>query len=239
MLWRNALLREASWSSPWRGSIDLIQGVRVHASSAPPLHLGVRCARCVPAASTGRQRLRRICTSAGQRVSKRLIPLKAVAPVRIRSGLQPNTSATRPLTWTNEGQRPCRVSDRVRSDPAVGEHVCPFRARVLVGDGGLTAVRSCVSQVTSHHKRQWCALSCRSPSGDRHPIVAADRFFDLRGRGILGGSTLGSTLVSWSRTWVRVGRSARAPLAVSLVVQEVIAHRAGDLADDVTVVCLD
>jgi hypothetical protein len=33
------------------------------------------------------------------------------------------------------------VSDRVRSGPAVGEHLCPIRARVPVGDGRLTAVR--------------------------------------------------------------------------------------------------
>jgi hypothetical protein len=46
----------------------------------------------------------RTCRSAGQRVGERPRPLKAVAPVRIRSGLPTSTSITRPLTWTNEGQ---------------------------------------------------------------------------------------------------------------------------------------
>jgi hypothetical protein len=55
-----------------------------------------------------------ICRSAGQGVSERLLPLKAVAPVQIRSGLPTTTSTTRPLTWTNEGQRPCCSSDQVR-----------------------------------------------------------------------------------------------------------------------------
>jgi hypothetical protein len=73
-------------------------------------------------------------------------PLKAVAPVRIRSGLPSTTSTTRPLTSRNEGQRPCCVSDRVRSGPAVGERVCPLRARVLVVMAGPTTVRLCVSQ---------------------------------------------------------------------------------------------
>src|SRR5918996_3081442 len=76
-------------------------------------------------------------------------PLKAVAPVRIRSGLQPRTSTTRPLTWTNDGQRPCCVSDGARQGPAVGEHLCPIRARVPVSDGGLTALPPCVSQLAS------------------------------------------------------------------------------------------
>ncbi len=54
-------------------------------------------------------------------------PLKAVAPVRIRSGLP--TSTTRPLTCTTEGQRPCRVSGGVRSGPALSEHLCPMPTR--------------------------------------------------------------------------------------------------------------
>jgi hypothetical protein len=41
----------------------------------------------VPAASTGATGWQRSCTSAGQRVRERRVPLKAVAPVRIRSGL--------------------------------------------------------------------------------------------------------------------------------------------------------
>jgi len=45
---------------------------------------------------------------------------------RIRSGLQPNTSTTRPLTWTNEGQGPCCVSGGARPGPAVGEHLRPY-----------------------------------------------------------------------------------------------------------------
>jgi hypothetical protein len=87
-------------------------------------------------------------------------PLKAVAPVRIRSGLPLSTSATWPLTCGNDGQGSCCVSDGARSGPAVGERVCPFRARVLVSDSGLTAVRTCVSQLASDHKRPSYALSC-------------------------------------------------------------------------------
>jgi hypothetical protein len=62
----------------------------------------------------------RSCRSAGQRIFERLIPLKAVAPVRIRSGLPTSTTTTRPLTCTNKGQRPWYVPDRIRSGPAEG-----------------------------------------------------------------------------------------------------------------------
>ena len=72
-------------------------------------------------------------------VGERRVPLKAVAPVRIRSGLPSATTTTRPLTCRNEGQRTCCVSDGARSGPAVGERVCPLRARVADSDGGLTA----------------------------------------------------------------------------------------------------
>jgi hypothetical protein len=117
------------WEQGLRGSYLL--------SSTTPAR--VRCARCVPAASTGITGWKRSCTSAGQRVSQDMIPLKVVAPVRIRSGLPSTISTTRPVTWTNEGRRPCCVSDRVRSDPAVGGYLCPIRARVLVSDGESTA----------------------------------------------------------------------------------------------------
>jgi hypothetical protein len=59
-------------------------------------------------------------------------------------GATQRTTATRPLTWTNEGQRPCCVSDGARPGPAVGEHLCPIRARVLVRDDGFTAVHTFV-----------------------------------------------------------------------------------------------
>jgi hypothetical protein len=72
----------------------------------------------------------RTCRSAGQRVGERPRPLKAVAPVRIRSGLPSSTSTSRPLTWTDKGQGPSCVSDQVRPGPAVGEYLCPIRARV-------------------------------------------------------------------------------------------------------------
>jgi hypothetical protein len=107
----------------------------------------VRCARCVPAALTETEGWQRSCRSAGQCARERLVPLKAVAPVRIRSGLQPRTSTTRPLTCRNEGQGPCCVSDQVRPGPAVGGYLCPIRAPVVVRDGGLTAVRPCLSQL--------------------------------------------------------------------------------------------
>ena len=68
-------------------------------------------------------------------------PLKAVAPVRIRSGLPTSTSTPRLLTWRNEGQGPCCVSGGVRSGPAVSGYLCPIRARGAVSDGRLTAVR--------------------------------------------------------------------------------------------------
>jgi hypothetical protein len=54
----------------------------------------------------------RSCKSAGQCASQDMIPLKAVAPVRIRSGLPQANSPTRPLTCRNDGQRPCCASDR-------------------------------------------------------------------------------------------------------------------------------
>jgi hypothetical protein len=74
----------------------------------------VRCAPCVPAASTGVTGWQRSCRSAGQRIFERLLPLKAVAPVRIRSGLPTSTSTLRPLTRRNKGQRPCCACDQVR-----------------------------------------------------------------------------------------------------------------------------
>jgi hypothetical protein len=56
------------------------------------------------------------------------------------SGLPSNTSTTRPLTWTNEGQRPGCVSDGARPGPAVGERVCPLFLRASKWQP--TAVRS-------------------------------------------------------------------------------------------------
>ena len=50
-------------------------------------------------------------------------------------GYKANTGTRRPLTWRNDGQGPCCVSGGARSGPAVGERVCPLRARVL--EGGL------------------------------------------------------------------------------------------------------
>ena len=91
---------------------------------------------------------------------ERLVPLKAVAPVRIRSGLPSTTSATRPLTWKNEGQRPGCVSGHVRLSPAVGEYLCPIRARVLVSDDGLAAVLTGVGE--GHGPTTEGHPSCRS-----------------------------------------------------------------------------
>ena len=68
---------------------------------------------------------------------KRLRPLKAVAPVRIRSGLPFGTSTPRPLTSRNKGQRPWCVSDGVRPGPAVSGYLCPTRVHVAVGVGVL------------------------------------------------------------------------------------------------------
>jgi len=107
----DGLLREGSW---W-GSLDGLQGLRGSYLLSSTTPARVRCARCVPAASTGVTGWQRSCTSAGQRVSQDMIPLKAVAPVRIRSGLPSTSSATRPVTCTNEGRRPCCVSDWVGS----------------------------------------------------------------------------------------------------------------------------
>src|SRR5215216_6533285 len=91
-----------------------------------------------------------------------MIPLKAVAPVRIRSGLPSSTSPTRPLTSRNEGQRPCCVSDHVRPGPAVGGYLCPIRARVPVSDGGLTAVPPCVPQLDRDRRRRSYVVSCNT-----------------------------------------------------------------------------
>jgi hypothetical protein len=74
-------------------------------------------------------------------VGERRVPLKAVAPVRIRSGLPSTISRTRLLACRNEGHGPRCVSDGARSGPAVRKHLCPIRARVPVRDGGLTAVQ--------------------------------------------------------------------------------------------------
>jgi hypothetical protein len=71
-----------------------------------------------------------ICRSAGRCTDEQPRPLKAVAPVRIRSGLPQRTSTTRPLSCANEAPGPCCVSDQVRPGPAVGGHLCPIRARV-------------------------------------------------------------------------------------------------------------
>lgn len=67
----------------------------------------VFCARCVPADTTGGTGWQRSSPSPGQRVEERRVPLKAVAPGSNRSGLQPKATTTRPLTWRNEGRRPC------------------------------------------------------------------------------------------------------------------------------------
>src|SRR4029453_11742918 len=67
--------------------------------------------------------------------------------------------------------RPWCVSGGVRSDPAVGEHLCPIRARVLVGDGGPTAVGA---SVTAAGTRRWEAssvLSWRAPQQPRAEAV--------------------------------------------------------------------
>ena len=95
---------------------------------------------------------------------ERLIPIKAVAPVRIRSGLPPRTTTTRPLTSRNEGQRPCCVSDGVRPGPAVSGYLCPIRARVPVSDGRLTAMRPLRFAACWRPKRAtFCALVALVP----------------------------------------------------------------------------
>jgi hypothetical protein len=66
---------------------------------------------------------------------------------RGKSGLPSTTSTTRPLTCRNEGRRPCCLSDGTRSGPAVGERVCPLRARILASDSRLTAVPTWVFPV--------------------------------------------------------------------------------------------
>ena len=101
------------------------KGSGVQASSAPPLHF-----ECVVPDACPRPRQEPPAGAEAARqqgnVSERLLPLKAVAPVRIRSGLPTTTSTTRPLTWTNEGRRPSCVSDQVRLGSAVGGYLCLF-----------------------------------------------------------------------------------------------------------------
>jgi len=84
-------------------------------------------------------------------VGERRVPLKAVAPVRIRSGLQPRTSTTRPLTCRNKGQGPCCVSDGTRPSPTVGS-ICALFVPAYVAVSGSThpAVRGSRHRIAVH-----------------------------------------------------------------------------------------
>ena len=98
----------------------------------PQLHHSIWGALC-PMRARGPDRSRR--QVANPQVSN-VMRRRAPAPSQGGSagsnpvGATIHPSTPRPLTWTNEGQRPRCVSDRVRSSPAVGEHLCPIRARV-------------------------------------------------------------------------------------------------------------
>src|SRR4029453_2945857 len=93
--------------------------------------------------------------------------------------------------------RPWCVSGGVRSDPAVGEHLCPIRARVLVGDGGPTAVRA---SVTAAGTRRWEASSVLSWRAPQQPRAEAVYLCVRRGRrsrsaeGLVEGQGLGDAL---------------------------------------------
>jgi hypothetical protein len=171
-----------------------MQGVRgscLHSSATPSR---VRCARCVPAASTGGTGPQRICRSAGQRVSERRLPLKAVAPVRIRSGLPSSTSTTRPLTSRNEGQGPYCVSGRVRPGPAVGGHLCPIRARVR---GGIVVTDSRLDALADERvaavkaRRRTEALRWPGPLGNTWPASLYEADSKIDGE-LAGCSTTGA-----------------------------------------------
>jgi Uncharacterized ACR, COG1993 len=121
--WRSRLRQSRRARS---GSVGLGQGR--HARPAPNVH------RAGP--GTPRRRTASPWPAAGRKTRARTMPATAMPwPGPVRSALPSSTRTTRPLTGTNEGQRPCCVSDRIRSGPAVGERGCPLRARDRPGAG--------------------------------------------------------------------------------------------------------
>ncbi len=109
-------------------------------------------------------------------MGERRVPLKAVTAVRIRSGLPPNTRTTRPLTCANDGQGPCRVSDGIRSGPAVGEYLCPIRARVRGGVGVSEPGRSAAPAARSG---SWSAPRSASELAYNDAVTLAGRALDV------------------------------------------------------------
>ena len=103
-----------SWTVGTARHCMACKGSEIHASQFHHLHLGSVVPHSCPRPQPKSPGWQQSCRSAGRCVGERRRPLKAVAPVRIRSGLQARTSTTRPLNSRNEGQRPCRVSGRVR-----------------------------------------------------------------------------------------------------------------------------
>ena len=98
----------------------------------------VRCARCVPATSTGGHRFAAKLHVSGPTGEEATAPSQGGSagsnPVGATNGYQYNTAAD--LEKRGSGAVLC-----VRPGPAVGGHVCPIRARVPLSDVGLTAWR--------------------------------------------------------------------------------------------------